>query len=134
MVCIQCGGKTQVVNSRAQKRLNQVWRRRRCVKCQAVFSTEEAAHYGGSWTVRGKTGALEPFSRDKLLLSLYESCRHRPAPLKDAEGLTDTVITKLRALVKNGSLDRQSIALTVQVALNRFDGAASVHYQAFHDA
>jgi transcriptional regulator NrdR family protein len=132
MVCVHCGSKTSVVNSRHQKRLNQVWRRRRCRGCSAVFSTEETATYSGAWTVQDASGGLQPFSRDKLLLSLHRSLQHRPDALSAAAALTDTVIKKLLTLVENGRLEAQQIKNTVQVALNRFDKAASTHYAAFH--
>jgi transcriptional repressor NrdR len=132
MVCIHCGHKTQVVNSRLQKRNNQVWRRRHCLQCGALFTTQEAALYGASWSVRGKDGSLQPFLRDKLLLSLYRSCQHRPQALRDAAGLADTVIKKIGSEVKAGAVEASIIAQAAQVALNRFDTAASTHYQAFH--
>ena len=132
MVCVHCGGKTRVSNSRAQKRLNQVWRRRVCTSCEAVFSTEEGVDYRGSWVVQGKSGAVQPFSRDKLFLSLHNSCQHRKTALKDAAGLTDTVINKLLTQIKDGTIYSSAISQTAQVALNRFDKAASTHYQAFH--
>lgn len=132
MVCIQCGGPTQVINSRWQKRANQVWRRRRCRTCGAVFTSEESAAYGASWTVRGASGRLTPFSRDKLLLSLYRSLQHRQTALEDAAGLADTAIKKLSDLVTDGAIESRVIVYTVQVALSRFDKAASTHYAAFH--
>ena len=132
MVCIQCGQKTQVINSRHQARTNQVWRRRRCLTCQAIFTTLESAAYDAAWLVKGYTGSHIPFSRDKLFLSLYHSCQHRPTAISDAAALTDTVIRKLLAEVRASVLDVRSIAAAAQVALNRFDKAASVHYQAFH--
>jgi transcriptional repressor NrdR len=132
MVCIQCGGETAVTNSRHQKRLNQVWRRRHCKSCGAIFTTEESASYGGSWTVQGHSGTLSPFSRDKLLLSLHRSLQHRKSALNDASALADTVIKKLSGLAKEGRLESQQIKQAAQVALNRFDKAASVHYAAFH--
>ncbi len=132
MVCIHCGSETHVINSRPQKRTNQIWRRRRCNTCQAVFTTEETIQYEAVWAVSGPKSGLEPFNRDKLLLSLYKSCEHRKTALDDAKGLTDTIINKLRASVVDGVLSKRSIAQVSQVALNRFDVAASVHYQAFH--
>lgn len=133
MVCVHCGGKTKVVNSRPQQKSNQVWRRRHCIKCGAVFSTVESVQHELAWLVRhGKR--LEPFSRDKLLLSLYKSCEHRQTALNDARGLTETTINKLRGRVTNGSLESSDIALVAQVALNRFDKAASTHYRAFHNS
>lgn len=132
MVCIYCSEKTHVINSRSQKRMNQVWRRRECFACDAIFTTTESAQYETAWRVRSPQGAQEPFNRDKLLLSLYESCKHRKTALNDATALTETVIKKLLGQVIDGSLERRIIAQTAQVALNRFDKAASVHYAAFH--
>jgi transcriptional regulator NrdR family protein len=132
MVCVHCGHNTRVVNTREQKRSNQVWRRRQCETCKAVFTTEEAVVYQGSWTVRSSACVVRPFSRDKLFISLYESCQHRSTALNDAAGLTDTVIKKTGGQIKDGVVSRRSLVQTAQVALNRFDEAASVHYQAFH--
>lgn len=131
MVCIYCGGYTRVINSRHQSRSNGVWRRRRCLACKAVFSTEEAARLEAAWQV-WDSGRLKPFSRDELFLSVYDSCQHRKTALGDAEGLTETVINKLAAHVKGGTLEKTDITGVVQVALNRFDKAASVYYEARH--
>ena len=132
MVCIQCGQKTQVINSRPQLRSNQVWRRRQCLECGAVFTTGERADYSAAWTVKVKTGQLEPFSRDRLLLSLHRSLQHRPSALADAAALTETIIKRLQSSVKDGAIASRTIIQVCQVALNRFDKATSVHYQAFH--
>jgi len=132
MVCIHCGEKTHVINSRGQKRHNQIWRRRACFACKAVFTTTEVALYEAAWVVFSSLGALQPFNRDKLFLSIYESCKHRKTALRDASALTDTVVKRLSPAVQSGRLESRTIAQHVQVALNRFDTAASVHYQAFH--
>jgi transcriptional regulator NrdR family protein len=132
MVCVQCGGQTQVINSRHQKRANQVWRRRRCRQCGAVFTSEESAAYSASWAVQSSSGALRPFSRDKLLLSLHRSLQHRQTALEDAAGLTDTVVRRLSGVVTEGVIESPQIVHAVQVALSRFDQAASTHYAAFH--
>ncbi len=132
MVCVHCGGKTAVVNSRRQQRSNQIWRRRQCQACGAVFTTLETPDHGAVWLVKGAAGAARPFSRDKLFLSLHRSLQHRPTALGDAGGLTETVIKRLRPQTRQGALDHQIISQTALVALNRFDKAASVHYQAYH--
>lgn len=132
MVCIHCGHETKVVNSRLQKRSNTVWRRRRCLMCRAVFTTNELVDYSGSWVVAGRGGALKPFNRDKLFLSLYNSCSHRKTALTDASGLTDTIVTKLRPLAEGGSISRSALIQVAQVTLNRFDKLASLNYQAKH--
>ena len=132
MVCLQCWQETQIINSRRQKRSNSVWRRRRCLQCQTIFTTHEIADYNALWRVQTAKKALRAFSRDKLFLSLYKSLQHRPTSLADAAGITDTVIKKLLSVQEAGLLQPQQIIQTASVALHRFDRAASVHYQAFH--
>jgi transcriptional regulator NrdR family protein len=90
--------------------------------------------YEAEWAVISNTGALTPFTRDKLLLSLYESCKHRKSALSDAGALTDTIIKKLLPHAQHGRVSRTLIIQTAQVALNRFDTAASTHYTAYHQS
>jgi transcriptional repressor NrdR len=132
MVCVHCGAETHIINSRPQKRANRVWRRRECLECGAVFTTEETADYGAAWLVENKTGLLEPFRRDKLFLSVYKACEHRKAALSDASGLTDTIIAKLLASAQSSVIKSVQIIEITQVALNRFDKAASSYYAARH--
>lgn len=132
MVCVLCGSKTSVINSRGQKRNNQVWRRRLCLGCRTVFTTEETVDYGAIWRIKPKTGPLEPFNRDKLLISVKRSLEHRKTALQDAKGLSETIIGKLIGVANNGVIDTETIAQASLVALSRFDRAASTHYAALH--
>ena len=131
MVCIYCGGPTDITNSRPQKRVNKVWRRRRCHNCDAVFTTIEAAGLTDSLLVRNK-GRLQPFSRDKLFLSIYNSCKHRKTAVNDATALTDTVLGRLPAILNEAAVERPLLITTIQEVLAHFDTAAAVHYAAFH--
>ncbi len=134
MVCTYCGGKTQVVNSRHQVKSNQVWRRRQCLACKALFTSEEKVEFGLAWVVC-KHGSFEPFSRDKLLLSLYKCCEHRKNPLSDAQGLTETIMNKLPGLRVDDTprtLLHSDIARISLVALNRFDTVAGIRYLSLH--
>jgi len=132
MVCILCHQKTQVINSRAQKKSNQTWRRRQCTSCDTVFTTEERPLFEQNWLVVDQKGASKPFLRDKLLISLHSSLKHRKSALEDASALTETIIHKLMNQVSNSQINRGLIIQTTQVALSRFDTAASINYQAFH--
>lgn len=132
MVCILCGDKTQVINSRPQRRTNQVWRRRECLSCKTVFTTNETADYTATWVIRGAQGSIQPFVRDKLFMSVYKSLQHRHSPLEDAGAVTDTIMQKLVQLQPGAAIERQTIIQLTQVALHRFDTAASVYYAAFH--
>ena len=111
-----------------------MWRRRRCVRCGAIFTSEERVEYGLSWLVYTH-GDFKPFSRDKLLLSLYECCEHRPTALSDAQGLTETVMSKLptyRVDDTPNTLVHSDIGRLAHIALNRFDKAAAVRYLSLH--
>lgn len=133
MVCYTCGGETAVLNSRPQKRANQVWRRRQCVLCDSIYTTTEAIDYAKSLLVKPRSSKrLEPFARDRLMLSLYKSLGHRPTALADAGGLCATITAKVAPRAIDGVLQADHIIETALVALNRFDKLGAQHYQAFH--
>jgi transcriptional repressor NrdR len=131
MVCIYCGHATQVINSRHQKKANQVWRRRQCTNCQAIFTTHEAVDTTQALRIR-RNKTYQPFSRDTLLLSIYDSLRHRKTAVADATALTATILAKLQPLIHDATLDRGDITKVAAAVLTRFDQPAAIHYQAFH--
>jgi transcriptional regulator NrdR family protein len=132
MVCIYCSGPTEVANSRHQKRLNQVWRRRLCKVCKATFTTHEKTELEGSVLVRYSEQELIPFSRDRLFISIYESCKHRPAAASNASALTQTIVALLQDHLATGIIEREVIASTARAALERFDKTAATVYGAYH--
>lgn len=131
MVCIYCGHETKVTNSRHQKRTNATWRRRKCIECSAIFTTTEVIELAQSLSVQSESH-LEPFSRDKLLLSLYESLKHRNTALGDAAALTNTVIGHALSLSDRAVIDREALITVTITVLERFDLSAATHYRAFH--
>ena len=131
MVCLYCGGKTEVVNSRPQKRMNQIWRRRKCSACGAVFTTNERIDYSATIVVKRKSG-LEPFERDTLLVSLATSLGHRPTAVGDAAALATTVTRALLSAAENGVVEVTNITAESYKVLNRFDTLAAAHYRAYH--
>ncbi|MDZ7744352.1 MAG: hypothetical protein U5K77_01160 [Candidatus Saccharibacteria bacterium] len=135
MICIYCLGETRVVNSRHQKRPNTVWRRRHCQQCGTVFTSIEEADLSASIVVRkpeAKTNDLEPFSRDKLMLSIYDSLKHRKTALKDAQSLTRTIINQIHNHTHEACVDTYVIVEVSLKVLQRFDKIAATHYAAFH--
>jgi transcriptional repressor NrdR len=132
MVCIYCQSPTDVVNSRPQKRQNRVWRRRHCNSCDATFSTIEDAERTTSYMVRSQ-GRLQPFLRDKLLVSVYNSCKHRARAIYDAGALTDTILGRVPEVLSDGAvIESVHLRALVLDVLEKFDKVASTHYQAFH--
>jgi len=131
MVCIYCGGSTKVTNSRKQKRTNAIWRRRSCNSCGGVFTTIESTDYSTALIVNS-SGDHTAFLRDKLFVSVYESCKHKKNAQLSATMLTDTIIKQLYPLIKDASLSVDAIRSITQQTLLRFDEAAGVHYKAYH--
>ena len=131
MVCVYCSHETKVTNSRLQKKPNQVWRRRQCLHCGAIFSTIEAVNTGQALRFQDKK-QFEPFSRDKLFLSLHDSLKHRKTALSDATALTETVMSKLLPHIQHATIDRTVVIELTATVLNNFDKPAATSYRAFH--
>jgi len=132
VICIYCGSKTRVSNSRAQKKTNQTWRRRKCLDCNGVFTSSEAVDFSSSLLYQRDANHVEPLSRDKLYISVYKACQHRKNAVSDATALTSTIIGKLMPKVRQASLQRNDIISVTSEVLNRLDKAASVQYTAYH--
>ncbi|HSX06113.1 MAG TPA: hypothetical protein VLG92_00125 [Candidatus Saccharimonadia bacterium] len=136
MVCIYCGNKTQVNNSRHQKRLNRGWRRRECLHCHAIFTTIEETEYSSSLAVRNLNGAkhrpIKPFSRDKLFVSILKAVGHRKTATEDASALTATIVAKLLANAVDAVISPNDIMEYTLETLHRFDTVAAMQYEAYH--
>lgn len=132
MKCLYCGGETRVANSRRQRKPNTVWRRRRCLACHTVFTSIEEADLAASVVVKKHASHVEPFCRDKLLLSVYDSLRHRKTAIADAESLSRTVIARLLPNIKRAEIKAATLRDVTYSVLKRFDGAAATYYRAYH--
>ena len=131
MVCIYCGKATRVSNSRKSSSALQVWRRRSCTNCGAVFTTRESVESENTLVLQSGNN-LEPFRRDTLLISVYDSLKHRKTALTDATALTDTIISACLPKFDKGCLQKTQLVEIAHLILDRFDKAAAVHYRAFH--
>ncbi|HEV2402720.1 MAG TPA: hypothetical protein VGS08_00800 [Candidatus Saccharimonadales bacterium] len=79
------------------------------------------------------TNHLMQFSRDSLFLSIYESCKHRQHPIRDATALTQTVVSRLGiATNDDGIIDREDLVSIVAETLQRFDVIAAAVYNGIH--
>jgi len=132
MVCIYCGAKTQVTNSRNQKKLKQVWRRRKCVNCSNIFTTIERIDYSTTLLIANNKGEVEEFIRDKLLLSIFQSLGHRASPIADAAAITDTIMSYVLNSLKTAVIKRDTLITISFNVLKKFDNAAAVHYLAYY--
>jgi transcriptional regulator NrdR family protein len=101
------------------------------LECGAIFSTEEQAITDKSVVFRNSS-ALEPFSREKLLLSVYEALRHRKTAISDATALCDTIWSKTYLHITDGAIQRDDLVRITADILKRFDKAGATVYLAFH--
>ena len=135
MICIYCGHKTKVTNSRSSTKSLSTWRRRECLNCHSVFTTREEADLSAALRVQDIDGSLEAFSRDLLLLSIHNALVHsssRKTPLADSSELTDTIITRFTGLHIKGIIKTGTIAGVTHQTLERFDRLAADLYKAHH--
>jgi transcriptional regulator NrdR family protein len=111
-----------------------VWRRRRCEHCGAIFSTHEAPDFAGSFMLRNSDGSLHAFSRDKLFLSIYESCKHRKNATDDSSAITLNIIGRLNSFSASGEILRRELIGIVMDVLANFDPTAASVYSGLHPA
>lgn len=131
MVCVYCGGKTKVTNSRHQKRNNQVWRRRQCLKCKSIFTTNESIDTSSALFV-DKDGYLEPFLDDLLFMEILLALQDRKEAYTASREVTNTVTAKLLKLPEKPVFLPTTISKTTSEVLKRFDQRAYLRYTAEH--
>jgi len=82
---------SRVVDSRTTDDGSAIRRRRQCPECGRRFTTVETA----SLLVIKRSGATEPFSRDKVLAGVRKACQGRPvdedALARLAQGVEETI-------------------------------------------
>jgi len=131
MICIYCGFDTRVGNSRLQRRSNQVWRRRICKRCGAVFTTHEAIDLSSTLLVV-TAGVPKPFVTDMLFTELLMAMSHRKNAYLDAREATNTVIKHLLELPGKPLYSPSQISLIVGDVLKKLDKRAYLRFIAEH--
>ena len=129
MRCPYCQSDTKVTNSRSRAKGAQVWRRRECTNCHSIWTTHEVIDPSTSHRVKDSHNRLQPFSRDKLFVSLLDALRHRKTALADATALTDTVLARVLAL-KSAEITKQELTEIAHQTIKTFDSTAAAVYQA----
>lgn len=131
MKCPYCNSDSNVTNSRLQKRSNSVWRRRKCSECSAIWSTSERLQASGTYKVQSNEHLVD-FRPEILLISLYESLKHRKTPELDASYVSETVIENLQNL-KQATIPKSEIANQSYIVLKNYDKLASDIYKTVHN-
>jgi len=131
MVCPYCDKDTKVTNSRLQKRSNQVWRRRRCKACGAVFTTLEAVDLPKLLIVDSR-GRSEPFLPDKLYTDVLLALQDRKDCYEASREVTNTVIKELLKLPDKPLFRPEEISRVAASVLKRLDRRSYLRYVSEH--
>ena len=105
MHCPFCGStQIMVTNSRPTMRGLQIWRRRKCLKCEGYFTTYERANLSHLIVIK-KSGKKQKYSRAKLYSGIYHSTidkkgADRGEMSKFSEELTNFIEVKIINLRK----------------------------------
>ena len=84
---------TKVLDSRVSEDGTAIRRRRRCESCDKRFTTVELMQL----TVLKRSGATEPFTRDKAIAGVRKACKGRPVSEDDLARLGQAAEDALRS-------------------------------------
>ena len=94
MRCPKCGNQEdRVIDSRSSKDGASIRRRRECTACGRRFTTSETSVL----LIIKRSGATEPFSREKVINGVRKACQGRPMSEDDLALLAQQVEEAVRA-------------------------------------
>lgn len=141
MICPFCNHKkTSVSNVRPRKQRSEIWRRRTCKRCAAIFTTHETPHLDATARVY-KTEAShidsEPFNIGILTVDIASCFQHDTKHgAASAYSLARTVeIQLLEALEKTSpiAIKKETITHVTLRSLKNYDTSAAMQYAAKHN-
>ena len=120
MICPFCRYEdSRVIDSRPTDEGNQIRRRRECTSCGKRFNTAESSIL----LVIKRSGATEPFSREKVIYGVRKACQGRPVNDDDLALLAQRVEEYLRS---DGvaEVEAQEVGMAVLAPLRELDEVA----------
>ncbi len=114
---------SRVLDSRTTDDGAGIRRRRVCTECQRRFTTNETP----TLSVIKRSGAVEPFRRDKVISGVRKACRGRPVGDHDLEVLAQRVEDSVRA---GGSAEvpSEQVGLAILQPLRDLDEVAYLRF------
>lgn len=133
MICINCFySRTTVTNSRSAKKTSEVWRRRRCPRCETLFTTYERLSLEQIDIYRSTQKDTTPFSLSKLMLSIATACSH-DTTLRERHSLSLAQTVEQLLIRESRAPSTDDIAAVTHQVLQRFDALAALQYAAQHE-
>ena len=124
MICPFCRFEdSRVIDSRPTDEGNQIRRRRECTSCGKRFNTAESSIL----LIIKRSGATEPFSREKVINGVRKACQGRPVNDDDLALLAQRVEEFLRS---DGvaEVEAQEVGMAVLAPLRELDEVAYLRY------
>ena len=107
---------TRVLDSRVADDGGSIRRRRTCSACERRFTTVEMMQL----TVLKRSGATEPFTREKAVAGVRKACKGRPVDEDDLARLGQEVEDQLR-LAGSPEIAAHEVGLAILTPLRRLD-------------
>lgn len=120
---------SRVVDSRTSDDGSSIRRRRQCPSCNRRFTTVETT----SLSVVKRSGATEPFSRDKIAGGVRKACQGRPVSEDDLALLAQKVEETLRSS-GSAEIDAYEIGLAILGPLRELDEVAYLRFASVYQA
>jgi transcriptional regulator NrdR family protein len=97
-----------------------------------VVTTFESYDLTTALLVKKRSGALEEFQRDKILISIARSIEHRKNISQAASELTNSVLTQL-LITKPVStiISTEDISHMTSIVLKRYDAVSAIKYLSY---
>lgn len=120
---------TRVLDSRVAEEGGAIRRRRSCVECEKRFTTIEQMQL----TVLKRSGAAEPFTREKAVAGVRKACKGRPVSEDDLARLGQSVEDSLRA-AGSAEVAAHEVGLAVLEPLKELDEVAYLRFASVYKA
>ena len=120
---------SRVVDSRVQEEGTVIRRRRQCPECGRRFGTVETA----TLAVIKRSGATEPFSRDKVISGARKACQGRPVSDAQLQILAQQVEESIRSLGQ-AEVDAHEVGLAILEPLRCLDEVAYLRFASVYQA
>ena len=120
---------SRVIDSRTSDDGLSIRRRRQCPECNGSFSTLETA----SLSVIKRSGVVQAFSREKVVLGVRKACQGRPVTDADLAVLAQKVEETIRATGAS-QIEANEIGLAILPSLRELDEVAYLRFASVYQA
>lgn len=114
---------SRVLDSRVSEDGGSIRRRRQCPACERRFTTVEQTQL----VVVKRSGVVEPFARDKVVVGVRKACKGRPVTEDDLARLGQKVEDALRSSGQ-AEINAEDVGLAILQPLRELDAVAYLRF------